>query len=170
MELLRRSASGNTVDSDDAGGGSESDNSGQLFDGMTWGTRLQFFALFAVLGVFSSVMAWIALGTGSYWKYTMLTTLGNVMSMLSTTFLMGPTRQCALMFDPVRRTATSMYIGAMAGTVIVAWVFRSPLLCGMCSVVQYLALIWYSLSFVPYGRDVVGSCLSTLFKAVLNAK
>jgi hypothetical protein len=81
------------------------------------------------------------------------------MGLFSTTMLMGPGRQCRSMFDPCRAQATSAYLGAIILTLIAAFVIGSPLLCAICSFVQYLALIWYSLSYVPYGHEMALSCL-----------
>ena len=144
------------------------DGEGQLFSGMSWSTRIQGCILFSVLGFFSSIMGWVALSSGSFWKYSVLSTLGNVMSLFSTIFLMGPMRQCKLMFDPIRRSVTLAYLGAMVLTVLVAVSFRSATLCAMCGMLQYAALFWYSLSYVPYGREIVGNCFGSCSRMVLN--
>jgi hypothetical protein len=113
-------------------------------------------------------MGWIALSTGGFWKYSVLSTLGNIMSLLSTIFLVGPARQCTMMFDPVRRSVTFSYLCAMVLTVFVAVAFRSATLCALCGILQYSALFWYQLSYVPYGREVVGNCFASCAKMMLN--
>lgn len=131
----------------------------QLFADLTWQTRIQGFALFAALGFVSNALSWIALGTGMYTKYAVLATMGNLMSVCSTMMLMGPKRQCERMFDPVRREASIVFIASMFLTIFVAMVLKSTVLVALCSTVQYLALIWYSLSYVPYGREMAMSCV-----------
>lgn len=145
----------------------EEPEEGQWFEGMSWTTRIQGFLIFAVLGLFASVMSWAALGMGSYWKYAVLMSLGNVMSVCATVLLMGPQRQLKMMFDPVRRTATMVYIGLLVGTIVAAFTWHSAVLCASLCFAQYLALIWYSLSYIPYGRDMALGCLKGCTRLVV---
>lgn len=141
---------------------------GQWFQGMSWTTRIQGFVLFTVLGMFSSLMGWIALSAGYLWKYSVLSTLGQMMSICSTILLMGPQKQLANMFDEKRRDATMVYLSSMVLTTVVAVVTHSALLCVMCGIVQYAALAWYSLSYIPYGREMAMSCFGSCKRVVLN--
>jgi len=43
-----------------------------------------------------------------------------------------------------------------------AFTIKSRLLCLLCIAVQYSALLWYSLSYVPYGREMLISTLGTV--------
>lgn len=140
---------------------------GQWFQGMSWTTRLQGFVLFTALGMFASFMGWIALSTGYMWKYSVLTTLGQVLSCLSTVLLMGPQKQLESMFDPVRRDATYLYLASMILTIFVAFSTQSAVLCALCGIAQYVALIWYSLSFIPYGREMAKSCFGSVTRLVV---
>ena len=79
-------------------------------------------------------------------------TLGNVLSIGSMMFLMGPVKQCQSMMDTKRRTATIIYLCSLVLTIVTAFLFKSRLLCIICIVVQYAALAWYSLSYIPYGQ------------------
>ncbi|ESL09847.1 hypothetical protein TRSC58_02428 [Trypanosoma rangeli SC58] len=138
------------------------DNDEQWFQGLSWSTRIQGYVLFTALGFFSSVMGWIALGIGYYWKYSVLSTLGSAMSLASTFILMGPRAQLCYMFDEYRRTSSILYIGSLLLTWIVAIVYKSVFLCSLCGLLQYACLIWYSLSYVPYGQEAVLSFFSCL--------
>lgn len=131
----------------------------QLFGDMSWTARLQGFCLFQVLGFFANCLSWLSLSVGNYSKYAVLMTLGSCMSLLSTTLLMGPRRQCQSMFDETRWGATMMYLGAMVCTVVAAFAFHSAVLSAFLCLLQYCALVWYSLSYVPYGREMLKSCL-----------
>ncbi|KAG0261314.1 hypothetical protein DFQ27_003062 [Actinomortierella ambigua] len=90
-------------------------------------------------------------------------TLGNVISLLSTAFLIGPMRQVKTMFAPVRMIASIVYIVVMILTLIVAFTLESFILCLILCIVQFLALFWYSASYIPYGRaaikKIVGGCI-----------
>ncbi len=59
----------------------------------------------------------------------------------------------------VRAVASLMLLLSMAGTFVAALILKSSLLTLGCSVVQYFALIWYSLSYIPYARDLVAKVL-----------
>jgi hypothetical protein len=82
-------------------------------------------------------------------------TLGNALSIGSMMFLMGPTKQCQSMMDSKRRTATLIYMGSLVLTLLAAFLVKSRLLCLVCIVVQYSALLWYSLSYIPYGQSML---------------
>jgi hypothetical protein len=94
-------------------------------------------------------------------------TLGNMLSIGSMMFLMGPAKQCENMMDGKRRGATVAYLTSLVLTLLAAFLVKSRLLCLLCIAVQYSALLWYSLSYVPYGREMLGSTLSASLSAVL---
>jgi phosphatidylserine synthase len=82
-------------------------------------------------------------------------TLGNLLSIGSMMFLVGPVKQCSSMLDARRRLATMIYITSLVLTLVAAFAVKSMLLCLLCIAVQYCALAWYSLSYIPYGQAFV---------------
>ncbi|KAI8107249.1 hypothetical protein M9434_001892 [Picochlorum sp. BPE23] len=82
-------------------------------------------------------------------------TLGNILSIGSMMFLMGPAKQCQSMMDSKRRTATLVYFCTLVLTILSAFLVKSRLLCLICIAVQYSALLWYSLSYIPYGQSML---------------
>ncbi|KAI9103762.1 hypothetical protein DFS34DRAFT_605741 [Phlyctochytrium arcticum] len=58
------------------------------------------------------------------------------------------------MFDATRLTASIVFLAAMILTLVVAFTIRSIPLVLICCLVQFLALMWYSLSYVPFARDL----------------
>ena len=95
--------------------------------------------------------------------FAVMYTTGNVISICATMFLYGPWTQAKRMFAPERFIATSIYLGLMACTLFLAYypnyiplrllLIVSSILC------QFLALLWYTLSYIPYGRSLTLSCL-----------
>ncbi|EAN93080.1 hypothetical protein C3747_97g273 [Trypanosoma cruzi] len=138
------------------------DSDEQCFQGLSWSSRIQGYVLFTALGFFSSFMGWVSLGIGYYWKYSVLSTLGSLMSLASTFILMGPRAQLNYMFDEYRRTSSLLYISSLIITWIVAIAYKSALLCSLCGLLQYGCLIWYSLSYVPYGQEAVSGFIGRL--------
>ncbi|VDN34954.1 unnamed protein product [Dibothriocephalus latus] len=67
-------------------------------------------------------------------------TFGNLCSLASSFFLMGPVQQCKRMFAETRIIAACL----------VLW--GKPVLCLLFSVFQFLALTWYSISYIPLAR------------------
>uniref|UniRef100_A0A0R3W6Z8 Vesicle transport protein n=1 Tax=Taenia asiatica TaxID=60517 RepID=A0A0R3W6Z8_TAEAS len=67
----------------------------------------------------------------------------------STFFLMGPVKQCKRMFAESRIVAALLFLVFLVLTIVSAVV--TPL-CLLFSILQFLALTWYSLSFIPYAR------------------
>ncbi|XP_029800352.1 vesicle transport protein SFT2A isoform X2 [Suricata suricatta] len=101
MEKLRRVLSGQ----DDE----EQGLTAQVLDAssLSFNTRLKWFAICFVCGIFFSV-----LGTGLLWLpggiklFAVFYTLGNMAALASTCFLMGPMKQLKKMFETTRLLAT----------------------------------------------------------------
>jgi len=95
-------------------------------------------------------------------------TLGNLVSMASTGFLIGPARQLKNAMSPTRVGAFITYVCAMVGTVFCA-VFLPALaphmshgslagLVVLCIVIQFSAMFWYCLSYIPFARRACKAC------------
>ncbi|VDM16901.1 unnamed protein product [Hydatigera taeniaeformis] len=59
---------------------------------------------------------------------------------VSTFFLVGPVKQCKRMFAESRIVAALLFL------------YHKAALCLLFSILQFIALTWYSLSFIPYAR------------------
>lgn len=71
-----------------------------------------------------------------------------------TFFLTGPIKQLKKMFEPVRLVATLVYLFMIILTLVAGLFFKSPILAIICIIMQYLAMAWYSISYIPYARFV----------------
>lgn len=108
---------------------------------------------------FLSFRLFIKLVLGNPAPFVFLYTSGNMLSLLSSIFLSGPTRQFRLMFDEKRYVTTVTYLIALTVSIVVCFI---PMKTGIkigCLVllllVQMCANIWYTLSYIPYGRATV---------------
>ncbi|KAK2531452.1 hypothetical protein Q9233_005704 [Columba guinea] len=143
MEKLRRVLSGQ----DDE----EQGLTAQVLDASTlsFGTRVRWFAICFVAGIVCSI-----LGTALLWLpkgvklFAVFYTLGNIAALASTCFLMGPVKQLKTMFEPKRLIATVVMLWNKKGLAV--------LFC----ILQFLAMTWYSLSYIPFARDAVIKCFS----------
>ncbi|EEB13886.1 Vesicle transport protein SFT2B, putative [Pediculus humanus corporis] len=162
MDKLRKALSGNDSSSVDE----ETGIIGQISESMTLSktTRIKGFIILFVSGIFCSLLGsfcfFIGLGLGSF---AIFYTLGNIVSLGSTCFLMGPVNQIKKMFAPTRAIATILVIVMFCLTLFAAFVAKKGLLVIIFVVLQSLAMTWYSLSYIPYARDVakitVSSCI-----------
>ena len=94
-----------------------------------------------------------------FWPANVKYSIGNVIGLVSSGFLVGFSEQLAQMSSPVRIGATCAYLASIIATVIAAMVFQHPLLTMGAMVVQFLALAWYCASYIPFGRMCIRQCV-----------
>ena len=137
---------------------------------LTWKQRLYgFFICFGIgfLVSLGSFMFWTDLLAGRPTKFAINFTIGNAIEVLSTGFLMGFARQLKRMSHPTRWGTALIFVLAMAATLFSA-IFLERLtkwptsmvamIIVICIVVQTLAMFWYALSYIPYGRRMFKAC------------
>ncbi|KAG5609666.1 hypothetical protein H5410_020947 [Solanum commersonii] len=81
----------------------------------------------------------------------------------STAFLIGPKRQVTMMLDPVRIYATAIYIASIIIALFCALYVRNKLLTLLSIILEFGALIWYSLSYIPFARSMVSKVMMACF-------
>ena len=76
-------------------------------------------------------------------------------------FLCGPKQQFKNMTDKTRLGTSITFLFFMALTLYFAFKKPKPskigvIVCGMC---QYCALLWYSLSYIPFARQIAAKLM-----------
>ncbi|XP_026578191.1 vesicle transport protein SFT2B isoform X2 [Pseudonaja textilis] len=144
MDKLKRVLSGQ--DAEDPGPLAEIADATSL----SWSTRLKAFIACFIIGVVCSVMGSFLLWVPKKGPilFGVFYTLGNISSLGSTVFLMGPMKQLKRMFEPTRLIATILMLWHNKGLTI--------LFC----ILQFFALAWYSISYIPFARDAVKKCFA----------
>uniref|UniRef100_A0A8D0BCQ2 Vesicle transport protein n=1 Tax=Salvator merianae TaxID=96440 RepID=A0A8D0BCQ2_SALMN len=129
---------------------------------LSWSTRLKGFIACFVIGVLCSI-----LGTCFLWLprkgitlFAIFYTLGNIASLGSTMFLMGPMRQLKRMFEPTRLIATVVMLLCLVLTLCSAFWWHNKGLALIFCILQFFALTWYSISYIPFARDAVKKCFA----------
>ncbi|XP_028582454.2 vesicle transport protein SFT2B [Podarcis muralis] len=129
---------------------------------LSWSTRLKGFIACFAIGVLCSI-----LGTCLLWVprkglilFAVFYTLGNIASLGSTVFLMGPMNQLKRMFEPTRLIATAVMLLCLILTLCAAFWWHNKGLALIFCVLQFFALAWYSISYIPYARDAVKKCVT----------
>eukprot|EP00759_Apiculatamorpha_spiralis_P038750 PhF_6_TR37836/c0_g1_i1/m.56318 len=121
-----------------------------------------FFGCLAV-GFFLSILSWIAVFKKEWIMFGVLATISNITALASSCFLAGPWSQIKKMFEETRLIATIIYFIAMILTLVAALALQSGPLTIVACIFQYLAMVWYGLSYIPYARTAVKSIVKGLF-------
>ncbi|XP_039593957.1 vesicle transport protein SFT2A isoform X1 [Polypterus senegalus] len=134
----------------------------QVFDGTTlnFGTRVKWFAICFCTGVLFSILG-TALLFVNVKLFGVFYTLGNIAALASTCFLMGPFKQLKRMFDPTRLIATIVMLLFFALTLCAVFWWNKKGLAIIFCVLQFLAMTWYSLSYIPFARDAIIKCFTS---------
>ncbi|OQS00926.1 hypothetical protein ACHHYP_02138 [Achlya hypogyna] len=85
-------------------------------------------------------------------------TLGNVLSLGCTMFFVGPVSQCQSMFHAKRRYSAATYVVFIGVTLALCFSPNVPHRAGLVVLsvlIQFCALWWYTLSYIPYARAAV---------------
>lgn len=131
------------------------------FPTMSYEKRFQGFVALFVMGWILSIVGVVAISFGNITGFVILYTFGNVIALCSTFFLMGPWRQLKSMCDRVRIIATLVFVGMMVATLVVGLTTNNLAGVIVCAVCQFFAGLWYSLSYIPFARSMVCSCLKS---------
>lgn len=156
MDKLRRALSG---EEETRSADEETGFASQFRDATTlsWTTRIKGFAfcfglgfLFSILGAF-----FLAIPGKGLKLFAIFYSIGNITSIASTLFLMGPVKQLKKMFNSTRVLSTITALTFLVLTLVSALVIKKTGLTFLCCIIQFLAMTWYSLSYIPYARDAV---------------
>merc|ERR1711892_370235 len=129
---------------------------------LSWSTRVKGFSICFGIGVLMAVLGSVMLAMGPLgWNlkmFAVLYTLGNLTTLGSTVFLMGPAKQFKSMFQQTRLIATVVMLVSLILTLCAAFWWKKNLLAFLFVIIQFLAMTWYCLSYIPYARDAVIKC------------
>jgi ribose/xylose/arabinose/galactoside ABC-type transport system permease subunit len=138
-----------------------------LFPSLTLKERLIGFAVCFGLGVliqFLSMGSLLGLVVGKANKFAFLYTVGNIISIIGTFFLVGPLKQFQNMKDESRFWTSITFVSSIILTLISLYFFNSKILIIVFVFIQFCAYIWYVLSYIPYGRDIMKRCLKGFWR------
>ncbi|KAJ1529879.1 hypothetical protein ONE63_006611 [Megalurothrips usitatus] len=123
---------------------------------LSWSTRIKGFIICFVIGILLSLLGSIALFLHKGMAvFAVFYTLGNLTSMASTCFLMGPVNQFKKMFASTRIIATILVLVMIGLTLFAAIGLKNAGLALLFIILQSVAMTWYSISYIPYARTAV---------------
>ena len=147
----------------------DDDLNDSCFPRLTLTEKLIAFGVFNALGILLQMGALVrllkAIASNDEEHFALVYSMGNVLSIIGTMFLVGVKKQLDDLVDPNRRMISFVYFGSIIFSIIVAlsWhgVFAKFLVC-VGVLVQTVAFWWYVLSYIPCGRRIAGGCLSCI--------
>ncbi|XP_005109483.1 vesicle transport protein SFT2B [Aplysia californica] len=156
MDKLKKALSGNDEEEDKGIVTQISDATS-----LSWSTRIKGFLICFILGAGLSILGscLLFLKNGLI-IFGVLYTIGNILSLMSTCFLMGPCNQLKKMFAKTRIIATILVFVMFILTLVCAIAIKNAPLTIVCVIIQFLAMTWYSISYIPFARDAVIKCFS----------
>ncbi|OJA09894.1 hypothetical protein AZE42_06752 [Rhizopogon vesiculosus] len=125
------------------------------FLGLTRTQRLYGFVGCLVIGFALSILGSVLLFLSQLGSFAVLYTIGILVSLVGTGFVIGFASQLKLMFKPVRLIATAVFLGSVGLVFVGAFVLGNEILCIIFVIIEYLAYTWYNLSYIPYARSAV---------------
>lgn len=135
----------------------------QCCPNMTYRQRIMGFAACSGLGWIMSTIGSCVLFGGFTEKnittFILLYVFGNFLSLGGTLFLCGPKKQCTKMWDKTRRWSTAFYLSMLIIVFCVAITQQHIAVIIVMLFIEILSGIWYSASYIPFGRNVILSCL-----------
>ncbi|KAL9645187.1 hypothetical protein ABK040_002388 [Willaertia magna] len=90
-------------------------------------------------------------------------TLGNLLCLISTLFLVGPIAQFRNMLKPERYIPSIMFLASMVLTLVCVFAVPVAILVIFLVIIQAISLGWYIISYIPFAQQVVSWMMSGLF-------
>ncbi|KAL4488939.1 hypothetical protein ABPG72_005726 [Tetrahymena utriculariae] len=125
--------------------------------------RLLGFGMCFILGTLISFLSFLP-GKSLYATAT-LYSIGNVISITGTAFLVGFQRQLKNMKDKTRLVTTLVFLSSLTMTFVSVFVFKMKILVLIFVVIQFLSYFWYTLSYIPFGRVILAKCFESCIKS-----
>jgi len=138
--------------------------------GLTKQQRMIGFASCFGIGMLISLLSTMNIAKPT--SFALLYSLGNMVSFLSTGFLVGPKRQCKYACERKRIIATLIFLVSMICTLLVALLYKgsgSIALCIFLIIIQFCALVWYTASYIPFAQQAISGFMKSCFGRAAGA-
>ncbi|CAM9418043.1 unnamed protein product [Ascophyllum nodosum] len=122
---------------------------------LTFQQRVIGFAVCLGLGYLLSFMSTVSLWTADLTGFALLYCLGSLIAIGATGFLVGPKAQCKKMFHKNRRISCTVYLVLLVTVLVLALIGTPVGIVLLVLIIQMMAAIWYTASYIPYGRLMI---------------
>jgi Got1/Sft2-like family len=137
-----------------------------LFPQLSWKQRIYGWFICYLSGFLLgllSVGSFKSLVKGTSMRFAVLYTLGNILSLMATSFLVGPEKQIKQMFEKKRWLCTTIYLSLIVLTLVLSFTPQVNKGFVILSVIfQWVVLLWYSLTFIPFGTTIASSLINRI--------
>ncbi|KYQ88985.1 hypothetical protein DLAC_10199 [Tieghemostelium lacteum] len=128
---------------------------------LTFTQRIIGFCICAGLGVLFAFLAFIFILSPS--SFAFLYTVGNILMLVATGFVVGPMKQIKSMVQPTRLICAIVFVLSMILTLVGVFYGWSFIIIIFLIIFQICALLYYIFSYIPYGRQCLqGVCGSVV--------
>ncbi|CCW61471.1 unnamed protein product [Phytomonas sp. EM1] len=137
---------------------------------LTYSQRVVGFLMTLAIGILCIVLSITMAATVvvSPRKFIFFLTLGNLLCLSASIFLVGFAYQIRHMFESKRAMAASFYVFSVICTLFCAIRLRSSLGCIIFGALQMIFLLWYILSFIPFARNTLSFIWVSVLYPVVN--
>lgn len=125
---------------------------------LSWATRLKGFIICMIVGASMTILAVVMVFLKKYPMFGVFYSLGTITALASSLFLRGPIKQLKSMFEEKRFIATLIMLLMLALTLCAALWWKNGALTLVFAIGQFIALLWYGLSYIPYARALIKNC------------
>lgn len=141
---------------------------------LTWQQRMTGFAMALGMGILFIVLAMTFVPVLALFpqKFAFFYSVGSLFCVCSTAFLVGLRKQLTMMFEAHRAEAAAAYFGCLVLTLFSAVHLKSAILSFFFAGCQIVAVVWYSMSYIPFARQffmTFGGYVWAAVKPVLSA-
>eukprot|EP00477_Mikrocytos_mackini_P001028 GAHX01001104.1.p1 GENE.GAHX01001104.1~~GAHX01001104.1.p1 ORF type:complete len:170 (-),score=22.65 GAHX01001104.1:33-494(-) len=131
--------------------------------GLPYSTRLLIFIVLYILSCVLLVLGNIQLFMMGLYNFGWYCFFANACSLTGSCFLKGPISQIKCMWEPKRRIATVFYLGSLAILFIAIFLEWHVIVVFILGIIQTIAMVYYTLSFVPFLFGSVNRFLANMF-------
>eukprot|EP01102_Stenamoeba_stenopodia_P022263 TRINITY_DN9208_c0_g1_i2.p1 TRINITY_DN9208_c0_g1~~TRINITY_DN9208_c0_g1_i2.p1 ORF type:complete len:171 (+),score=20.58 TRINITY_DN9208_c0_g1_i2:177-689(+) len=124
---------------------------------LTFKQRLIGFCVCVGLGLLLSILGMIFVFNVT--AFGVLYSLGTLCSLCGTGFIVGPLQQVKNMMQPTRIVCSIVFLVSIGLTLYCAIGLQNVPLVIICVLIQMVALIWYTASYIPFARDCIKNCI-----------
>lgn len=142
-------------------------NLGTYFE-LSWTTRIYGFGICLATGIVFSLVGSIMLFFLNFVAFGVLYSLGNIISIFASLFVVGPMRQLKSMFNKKRIIITILLLLSIILTLVCAFVAKKAGLCILSLIFQIIMYIWYVLTYIPGGQTMCLTCMKTTSSTIIN--
>lgn len=131
---------------------------------LSWNDRIIGYCICSIMGLIINLCSITKIKSaisGNLLDFIIFTSIGNIISILGSLFLSGPKNQCKSMFEENRYIVSSIYLLSIFSVFIILFLpnFSGKiLLLILIIIIQYISWFWYTLSYIPYARNIIKKC------------